>query len=73
MYLIENNKYYRANGVHLNQEAFHQLSEDGNLTDDRTLDLPVGEVSTDQAEPSQDQYKAHLSTSFVPNACNAAT
>ena len=47
--------------------------EDGNLTDVGTLDLPVGEASTDQAEPFQYQYEAHLSTPFVPNATQQRT
>ena len=70
MYLIENNKYYRANDVHLNQEALQRLPEDGNLMDVRSLDLPQAESGayTDQSGPSEDQYQAHLTTSFVPNA-----
>ena len=27
MYLIKNNKYYKANGIHLIQEALHQKME----------------------------------------------
>ena len=55
MYLIENNKYYRTNGAHLNQEALNQLPEDANLTDVSTLDLLVSEAS-------KEQYEAYLST-----------
>ena len=69
-YLIEENKYYRANNVHLSQDALQQLPEDGNLMKVRTLHLPEckRETSTDQSEPSEDQYESHLSTSFIPNA-----
>ena len=78
-YLLENNKYYHANHVHLNQEALQQLPEDGNLTDVRCLDLPDAEggasthTPVQQSEPSQDPYGAHLSTSFVPNATQQRT
>ena len=75
-YLIENNKYYRANAICLNQEAPQQLPEDGNLREQlRSLDIPEaeGQASTDQPEPSEDQYEEHLSTSFVPNATQQRT
>ena len=69
-YLIEENKYYRANNVHLNQDALQQLPEDGNWMKVRTLHLPEceREASTDQSESSEDQYESHLSSSFIPNA-----
>ena len=72
-YLLQNNKYYQANDVHLNQEALQQLREDGDLMDVRSLHL--GESSTEQSEPSEVQhaYGAHLSTSFVPNATQQRT
>ena len=38
-WLLENNKYYRANQVHLNQETLRQLPEDGNLTELNSLQL----------------------------------
>jgi len=31
-WLLENNRYYRANAVHLNEDTLQQLPEDGNLT-----------------------------------------
>ena len=68
-WLLENNRYYRANAIHLNEEALQRLPQDGNLTDMRSLQL--GESSTYQCEPSEDLYGAHLSTSFVPNAYTA--
>ena len=58
-YMLENNEYYHANHVHLNQEALQQLPEDGNLTDVRCLDLPDAEggasthTPVKQSEPSQ--------------------
>ncbi len=70
-YLLENNKYYIANAVHLNQEALQRLPENGHLTDIRTL--PLGESSTDQSQSSEDLYGAHLSTSFIPNATQQRT
>ena len=74
-YLIEENKYYRANDVHLNQEALQQLQKDGNLMNVRTLHLPEceREASTDQSEPSENQYESHLSTSFIPYATQHRT
>ena len=67
--LSQNNKYYQANDVHVNQEALWQLPEDGNLMDVRSLDL--GESSTERSESSEllrdIVYEAHLSISFVPN------
>ena len=62
---IENNRYYRANAICLNEETLQRLPQDGNLTDMRFLQL--GESSTFQCEPSEDLYGAHVSTSFVPN------
>lgn len=42
-FLIDNNRYYRANAIHLNQDALQQLPEDGHLSDIRSLDLPEHE------------------------------
>ena len=70
-WLLENNRYYRANAIRLNEEALHRLPQDGNLTDMRSLQL--GESSTYECEPSEDLYGAHLSTSFVPNATQQRT
>ena len=70
-WLLENNRYYRANAIRLNEEALHRLPQDGNLTDIRSLQL--GESSTYECEPSEDLYGAHLSTSFVPNATQQRT
>ena len=70
-WLLENNRYYRANAVHLNEEALQQLPQDGNLTDIQSLHL--GDTASEQPEPPEDQYGAHLSTSFVPNATQQRT
>ena len=70
-WLLENNRYYRANAVHLNEEALQQLPQDGNLTDIQSLHL--GDTVSEQPEPPEDQYGAHLSTSFVPNATQQRT
>ena len=67
-WLLENNRYYRANAIRLN---IQQLPQDGDLTDMRSLQL--GESSTYQCEPSEDVYGAHLSTSFVLNATQQRT
>ena len=55
-WLLENNRYYRANAIRLNEEALQRLPQDGNLTDMRSLQL--GESSTYQCEPSEDLYWA---------------
>ena len=55
-WLLENNRYYRANAIRLNEKALQQLPQDGNLTDMRSLQL--GESSTYQCEPSEDLYGA---------------
>ena len=70
MWLLENNEYYRANQVHLNQETLRQLPEDGNLTELNSLQL---EDSSGQTVPREDQYNAHLPSSFVPNAVQQRT
>ena len=60
------NRYYRANEVHINEEALQQLPEIGDLSN--LTSLPT---SDPQSESSQgDLYGAHLSTSFVPNAAH---
>ena len=64
MWVLENNKYYRANQVHLNQET---LPEDGNLTELNSLQL---EDSSAQTVPCEDQYSAHLPSSFVQMLCS---
>ena len=64
-------RYYRANAIRLNEEALQRLPQNGNLTDIRSLQL--GESSAYQCEPSEDQYGAHLFTSFVLYATQQRT
>ena len=52
-YLLENNKYYHANHVHVNQEALQQLPEDGNLL------LKVEHLHT-HLYSSQSHHKIHM-------------
>ena len=63
--LLLENKYYRANQVHLNKEV---LQQNGNISDLTSLQLE--EITKeDPLQPSQeDLYGAHLPSSFVPNA-----
>ena len=71
-WLLQNNRYYRANQVHLNQDALAQLPEDGDLS--TLTSVPVGPPSTQQPPPSdEDPYGAHLAQSFVPNAIRPMT
>ena len=59
-WLLEN-RYYRANAIHLNEDTLQRLTQDGNLTDMRSLQL--GESSTYQCEPSEDMeptFPLHL-------------
>ena len=68
-WLLDNNRYYRANALHINEEALQQLPEDGDLSNLTSLSM-----SDPQSVSSQDDlYGAHLSTSFVPNATQQRT
>lgn len=59
--LLNNNIYYWANAVHINEEALQQLPEDGDLSNLTSL-----LTSDPQSESSQDDvYGGHLSTSFL--------
>ena len=72
-WLLENNKYYRANQVHLNQDVLQQLPENGDVSELSTLLLEES-ASEDDSPPSQeDLYGAHLPNSFVPNAVQQQT
>ena len=56
-WLLNNNRYYRANAEHINEEALQQLPEDEDLSN--LTSLPT---SDPQSESSQDDlYGAHLS------------
>ena len=52
-WLLENSRYYRANAVHLNEEALQQLPQDVNLSDIQSLNL--SDIASEQSEPPQDQ------------------
>jgi len=72
-WLVENNKYYRANQVHLNEEVLQQLPENGNISELTSLQLEET-TEEDPSQPSQeDLYGAHLASSFVPNAMQRQT
>ena len=68
-WLLQNNKYYQANHIHLNQEVLQQLPENGNICELTLLQLE----ETTEGDPSQDLYRAHLPSSFVPNAVQHQT
>ena len=70
-YLIENNKYFRANDICLNEKALQDLPDDGNLMTVRSLELPEDDQPMNQSYI--DKYEAHLATSFVPNATQQKT
>lgn len=74
-YLIENNIFYRANCIQLNEEVLHLLPEDGNLEELRSLnlDLPSDHEGSSDTQPSDDPHEAHLSSSFVPIATQQRT
>jgi len=72
-WLLENNRYYRANQVCMNAEALEQLPEDGNLSS-LTSVQPKPSTAPQGCQPSEeDPYMAHLSSSFVPNAVHQST
>ena len=68
-WLLNNNRYYQANAVHINEEALQQLPEDGDLSN--LTSLPMSNLQSESLQ--DDLYGAHLSTSFVPNATQQRT
>ena len=73
-WLLQNNKYYRANQVHLNQDVLQQLPENGDVSELTLLQLEESAAAEEQEQPSQeDLYGAHLPSSFVPNAVQQHT
>ena len=73
-WLLQNNKYYRANQVHLNQDVLQQLPENGDVSELTSLQLEESAAAEEQEQPSQeDLYGAHLPSSFVPNAVQQHT
>ena len=67
-WLLEHNRYYRANAVHLNEKALQQLPVYAEIQS-----LQPSDTSSELPESLEDQYEAHLSTSFVPNATQQRT
>ena len=67
-WLLENNRYYQANQVHLNEDALRQLPEDGDTTELTSLQLEESTPDDLSQQPQEEVYGAHLPSSFVPNA-----
>ena len=69
-WLLSHNLYYRANHVHIDQNALAQLPEDGNLSNvtSITIESPAASVPPDATTENGDPYDAHLAQSFVPIA-----
>ena len=69
-WLLENNIYYRANQVHINQVALAQLPKDGDLS--TLTSVHPDPPSTEQIAllSREDPYGAQL---FVPNAVRSQT
>ena len=62
-WLLNNNRYYRANAVHINEEALKQLPEDGDLSNLTSLPTsdPQGEASQDdRMEPTWEHAPCYL-------------
>ena len=72
-WLLENNRYYQANQVHLNEDALWQLPEDGDITELTSLQLEESTPDDLSQQPQEDVYGAHLPSSFVPNAVQQQT
>ncbi len=74
-WLISNNIYYRANQVHINQEALALLPQDGTLTNFASIAVECPSTSDQQRSVTEedDPYSAHLVRSFVPIAARPMT
>ena len=74
-WLISNNAYYRANQVHIDQEALAQLPQDGDLSHlvSVALESPSPSDQQNPATDEDDPYDAHLVRSFVPIATQSMT
>ena len=72
-YLLANNKYYRANDMHLDADALQQLPEDGDITDLISLQLEEPTTEDPSQPPQDDLYRAHLPRFFMPNAVQQQT
>ena len=71
-WLLQNNRYYRANQVQLNHDSLAQLPEDGDLSA-LTSVLPEQHSTQHLQASDEDPYQAHLAQSFIPNAVRPMT
>ena len=69
-WLVTHNIYYRANQIHISQDALAQLPQDGNLSTVATVTQGEDEVTPAQVDES---YDGHLTQSFVPMAIRSMT
>ena len=67
---VTHNIYYRANQIHISQDALAQLPQDGNLSTVATVTQSEDEVTPAQGDKS---YDGHLSQSFVSMAIRSMT
>ena len=74
-WLVTHNVYYRANHMHINQNALARLPQDGNLSNLNSIvvDSPANSDQPDATPESSDPYDAHLAQSFVPIATQSRT
>ena len=74
-WLVTHNVYYRANHMHINQNALARLPHDGNLSNLNSIvvDSPANSDQPDATPESSDPYDAHLAQSFVPIATQSRT
>ena len=78
-WLIDNNAYYQANHIHIDESALAQLPEDGNLDRVRsiTVNRPVAEADGgnlgDSTENSAAGASDDLTQSFVPSSVQSMT
>ena len=64
------NIYYRANHIHIDEDALAQLPHDGNLN---ISSIAVETPPTSDQMSDDDPYDAHLARSFVPVATRSMT
>ena len=72
-WLVTNNIYYRANRVHIDQNALAHLPQDGNISNLVSVESSVESDQPDATTESSDPYNAHLAQSFVPIATRSMT
>ena len=72
-WLLQNNKYYQANEVHLNQDMLQRLPENSDISEIASLQLEKSATEEQEQSSQEDLYGAHLASSFVPNAVQQHT